>query len=599
MVGRRRLQRRHDAEGAPEGELRSYEARLAEYLAKLDHPAIWMLNLCDEPSALDLPYLGEVCDLVAARTPQTPAYLNLYPNYASVSKNTGEEMRNQLGTATYREHIDVYCRTVPLDYISYDFYVYTPNMKRRTSLYCQMYDNFNIVADACRRTGRSFWYIPQVNSHVARDFEPTTRNRLRFQAYTAMAFGAESISWACWMPGWWTNNVLTAAGEKTAQYDRLKTVNAELHRFGPPYMRYRNTATHYVGFPATNGFEKLGVPLPRELDTGCFRELRTLEDTPLVVGEMVPRREDDGSPDGRRVEVFDANGKVEPTREADGLFTFRLAENAAALLVSRPAPCAGKAAARPVVSAHGGWAELSAKDGTKVKVPRPRRAETVRVAAGRVKEMDVREGEETPPLAFAGAGTVVKKGPGTLVVGPGDGSPGVPRFQLDGGAIRVHGGRMPTFGTLQAGEAWCVEAQHPVGDPVAEAVAGVCVEKTVAGGTTLAKTGAGTLTAQGVDGRVKRIAVQGGTLRLAPAPVATDAAPGPNLIADPGFERRGVWRRFVLDDGMTYSTQFSTPAFTYATDSWGFGYAMTAARACTTTAAWRRRWHFPRPGATG
>ena len=117
----------------------NYEARLAEYLAKLDHPAIWMLNLCDEPSALDLPYLGEVCDLVAARTPQTPAYLNLYPNYASVSKNTGEETRNQLGTATYREHIDVYCRTVPLDYISYDFYVYTPNMKRRASLLCQMY----------------------------------------------------------------------------------------------------------------------------------------------------------------------------------------------------------------------------------------------------------------------------------------------------------------------------------------------------------------------------------------------------------------------------------------------------------------------------
>ena len=583
----------------------NYEARLAEYLAKLDHPAIWMLNLCDEPSALDLPYLGEVCDLVAARTPQTPAYLNLYPNYASVSKNTGEETRNQLGTATYREHVDVYCRTVPLDYISYDFYVYTPNMKRRASLYCQMYDNFNIVADACRRTGRSFWYIPQVNSHVAPDFEPTTRNRLRFQAYTAMAFGAESISWACWMPGWWTNNVLTAAGEKTAQYDRLKTVNAELHRFGPPYMRYRNTTTHYVGFPATNGFEKLGVPLPRELDTGCFRELRTLEDTPLVVGEMVPRREDDGSralfvvasgdpfdyapavrtlafrvPDGRRVEVFAANGKVEPMHEADGLFTFPLAENAAALLVCRPAPCAGKAAARPAVPTHGGLAELSAKDGTKVKVPRPRRAETVRVAAGRVKEMDVREGEETPPLAFVGAGTVVKKGPGTLVMGPGDGSPGVPRFRLEGGAIRVHGGRMPAFGTLHAGEAWCVEAQHPVNDPVAEAVAGVCVEKTVAGGTTLAKTGAGTLTAQGVDGRVKRIAVQGGTLRLAPAPAATDAAPGPNLIADPGFERRGAWRRFVLDDGMTYSTQFSTPNFTYATDSWGFGYAIFEGDSC-------------------
>ena len=84
-----------------------YEIPMAEFVASFDHPAIWMLNLCDEPSAHDMQYLGEICDLVAARSPQTPAYLNLYPNYASVSKNTGKETRNQLGTKTYREHIDV------------------------------------------------------------------------------------------------------------------------------------------------------------------------------------------------------------------------------------------------------------------------------------------------------------------------------------------------------------------------------------------------------------------------------------------------------------------------------------------------------------
>ena len=85
-----------------------YEAQMAEYVDSLDHPAIWMIDLCDEPSALDMQYLGEICDLIAARAPKTPAYLNLYPNYASVSKNTGKETRNQLGTTTYREHIDVY-----------------------------------------------------------------------------------------------------------------------------------------------------------------------------------------------------------------------------------------------------------------------------------------------------------------------------------------------------------------------------------------------------------------------------------------------------------------------------------------------------------
>jgi len=339
-----------------------YEKDLQKYAASLDHPAIWMLNLCDEPSALDMPYLGELCDLMAARVPQAPAYLNLYPNYASTSKNTGKQTRNQLGTPTYREHIDVYCRTVPLDYISYDFYVYTPNRKRRPALYRQMYENFNVVSEACRRTGRSFWYIPQVNSHVAENFEPTTRNRLRFQAHASMAFGAEMITWACWMPGWWTNNVLTAKGEKTAQYERLKTVNAELHAIGPQYMRYRNTATHYVGFTATNGLEKLDQTFLKELDTGYFRGLRTTADTPLLAGEMSPRGSDDGSraifvvtagdpfdeapatrtvvfrvPEGRRAEAFGAHGPIALARASDGTYSLQLAENAAALLVSKPA----------------------------------------------------------------------------------------------------------------------------------------------------------------------------------------------------------------------------------------------------------------------
>ena len=351
--------------GSKAGQMRAsqprnlYEEKFTKYIEKLDHPAIWMLDLCDEPSARDFPYLGEICALSAARLPHVLPYLNLYPNYASVAKNTGAETRNQLGTATYREHIDVYCRTVPLDYISYDFYPYSTKPAFRSKLYPKMYDNFNIVADACRRTGRSFWYVPQVNSHDDGPVvEPTTRNRLRFQAYTAMAFGAEVITWACWMPGWWTNNVLTATGERTPQYDRLKDVNAEIHRFGPLYMRYRNTATHYVGFAATNGIETLGVPLLHTFDNGRLLGLHTREDTPLVVGEMVPRKASEtsralfvvasGDPydtaparrtavfrlqEGLAVEAFGTNGPLELTRESDGSFSFPIGENAAVMLI--------------------------------------------------------------------------------------------------------------------------------------------------------------------------------------------------------------------------------------------------------------------------
>ena len=73
-----------------------------------DHPAIWGVDIGDEPSALDFPYYGRVFSKVNASFPNQFVYLNLYPNYASVAMNTASQTTCQLGTATYQEHIDKY-----------------------------------------------------------------------------------------------------------------------------------------------------------------------------------------------------------------------------------------------------------------------------------------------------------------------------------------------------------------------------------------------------------------------------------------------------------------------------------------------------------
>jgi hypothetical protein len=351
-------------DGSKAGQLRKthpvakYEERIAKFTkTTANHPAVWMVDICDEPSALDLPYLGEMSSLVMKKSPKTIPYLNLYPNYASVSQNTASQTVNQLGTPTYKEHIDVYCRTSPLDYISYDYYVYSRG-KNSSWLMTKMYDNYNTVADACRRTGRSMWYIPQVNSRPGNAYLPTTTNMLRFQAYTSMAFGAEAISWACLMKGWWTNNVYTVKGEKTEQFEKLKEVNAELHRLGPMYMRYRNTATHYIDFDSVVKAEALNVPFLEELDAGWIFNFGTEENTPLLVGEMAPRQAHDSSralfvvptgdaydkksavrkvsfslPVGSSVKVFGGKREISVERSQEGKYSFNLPESAGALLI--------------------------------------------------------------------------------------------------------------------------------------------------------------------------------------------------------------------------------------------------------------------------
>lgn len=260
--------------------MEKYEAAAKAYC---DHPAIWGIDVGDEPSALDFPYYGRVMDYVDRAFPNQFPYLNLYPNYASVSQNNAQETVNQLGTATYPEHIQKYCENVPVDYLCYDFYLYSINVTKH-------YENLRVVADACRNTGRSMWIVLQVNSNKPAEW--MSENNLRFQAYTSMAFGTENIIWACYTAGWWHNQVLDGEGNKTQQYDKLKKINAEIRTMADEYMKYRRVSTHFVGFeghPDMAAVKQQAIP---SLSTGVFFDVKADNGAPLVVGEMVNRKGD-------------------------------------------------------------------------------------------------------------------------------------------------------------------------------------------------------------------------------------------------------------------------------------------------------------------
>lgn len=311
-----------------------------------DHPAIWLVDYIDEPSALDYPYIGEVTEFLKRNLPHgvTP-YINLYPNYASVVGNSARQTKNQLGTATYPEHVAEYVKHVDLDYICFDFYLYSARGESRQSKLQKLYENFRDVAAACRATGKSLWYIPQVNSSYGELW--LSENMLRFQAFLAMAFGAEQIDWACWsraasgetpdMPGltgWWTNNVLTLKGERTEQYAKLKRVNAEIRRLGDRYMKYRTVATHH---------------------DGASGAVRASDGSRVTVGEMVARSgdpsrkayfvlaSDDPFDEGQRRHTYElkASGKVcaigkdgpvEVAPSGSGAWRFSLKSNECALI---------------------------------------------------------------------------------------------------------------------------------------------------------------------------------------------------------------------------------------------------------------------------
>lgn len=313
------------------------------------HPAVSMVTIGDEPSALDFPYYNDFVGRLHRLLPRQVPHINVHPCYPPVEADFG-----YVGATNYYEYIDKYMENVPLDYLSYDHYLYS-TLPRQESM-GPFLRNFKIVADACRRAGRRFWFVPQVNTRDAK--VEITEQKLRYQANMAMAFGAETLVWACWTEGWWEMNVLDTNGVKTVQYDRLKRVNAEVKGIAPHFMEFRSVDTRLVGFEKhpdwLKGSDSASVAA---LDGGFFRRLKAEDSDALVVGIMTDRRgvpsrkalyvvaaEDpwDESPKDRTVSfecvgkaaAFAANGPVPLSRSADGRrYAFDLKSNGAVLVV--------------------------------------------------------------------------------------------------------------------------------------------------------------------------------------------------------------------------------------------------------------------------
>ena len=198
-----------------------------------------------------LPFLNLLPNIAPKDKPALPfkeAVAELHkkhPNLVSFRPDTEPEGYQDLivyyQARNYEEYINKYCEQVPLDYLSYDFYLYK-GPERRIAM---SFENMKIVADACRRTGRDFWSVMQVNSSDKNRM--ISADGLRYQAFQSMAYGATTLMWACYTYGWWHHQVLDDKGEKTPQYEKLKTVNAEIRRFADVFMRYRNVNTHLVG----------------------------------------------------------------------------------------------------------------------------------------------------------------------------------------------------------------------------------------------------------------------------------------------------------------------------------------------------------------
>lgn len=198
-----------------------------------DGPACWGYYVRDEPNTKDFPPLRATVDALRKARPGKLAYINLFPNYASLA---------QLQVDTYEEHVDRFIKEVGPDVLSMDHYpAMRPDADGREN-YCR---NLATMREASLAAGIPFWNFFNTMP-FGPHFDPTEA-QLRWQIYTSLAYGAKGVLYFCyWTPrgGEFPKGgaILTADGRRTRHYDQAERINAAIKNLGGTLMQLTSTS---------------------------------------------------------------------------------------------------------------------------------------------------------------------------------------------------------------------------------------------------------------------------------------------------------------------------------------------------------------------
>jgi hypothetical protein len=236
-----------------------------------DSPAVIGFFLKDEPGVGDFPALGKAVAAVKKLAPGKLAYINLFPDYATL----GAPDLSQLGTESYSEYLEQYIKQVQPQFISYDNYQvqYSGDLKdpKRVSSY---YRNLLDVRRIAQKYDLPFWNIVSSNQIRPTTTVPSPANLL-LQAYTTLAAGGKGLTWYTYYEKGYHYGPIDNAGNRGPTWSYLKMVNDQVKVIGPRMARLTSTGVYFSSPPVE------GLPnLPGDVIS------RVTGPTPMMLGEF-------------------------------------------------------------------------------------------------------------------------------------------------------------------------------------------------------------------------------------------------------------------------------------------------------------------------
>jgi hypothetical protein len=235
-------------------------------------PAVIGYFITDEPGMQKFAALAKAAAVVKKHAPGKLAYINLYPDYATL----GAPDLSQLGTASYSDYLERFVRDVNPQLISYDNYrVAASQDLKDPGVAASYYNNLLAIRALAMQHNLPFWNIVSSNQLRPNMPVPSPANLL-FQAYTTLAAGARGLTWYTYYSGGYDYAPIDKAGNNTATWSYLKMVNDQVKVLGPRMLKLKSTGVYFTSPPPAQGLGQL----PGKWVTAVKSP------TPIMVGEF-------------------------------------------------------------------------------------------------------------------------------------------------------------------------------------------------------------------------------------------------------------------------------------------------------------------------
>lgn len=234
--------------------------------------AIMGYFITDEPGAGDFPALGKAVAAMKKYAPGKFAYINLFPNYATI----GAKDTSQLGTSSYTEYLERFVNEVHPQFLSYDNYmVEISNDLHDRSQVTKYFSNLLEV----RRVGQKY-HLPFLNIVSANQLTPQASvpspANLAFQAYTTLAAGYRGVTWYTYYSQGYAYAPIDLAGKKTLSWNYIQQVNRQVLELAPIMSRLESTGVFFSAPAPADNLPTLPGHLIESADCA----------TPLMIGEF-------------------------------------------------------------------------------------------------------------------------------------------------------------------------------------------------------------------------------------------------------------------------------------------------------------------------